>query len=413
MPKATTTSSVALQRSIVELTAKLVQIPSRAGVDPVEPLLDFLDDWLGERGLPSRRLHDAEGRLVGLYLRLASAAPGPVICLDACLDTAPFGDERAWTYPPTSGQIEGGRLLGRGAADCKVAMALFSHLLVELTSLGDLPCGEVYAVFDAYEHTGEFAGIKCFLDAVPRLPDAVLIGYPGNDKVVVGSRGFLRARLTVAGQAAHSGGTSRAGINAALKAARLTTRLHERPLPGELDPYFRFGPKLTVTAVHGGEGFSVVPDRCELNVDFRLTPNVGRDVAARWIETVVREIDTEHPSGKPTAIEWLESWPAYRVDEESPLVTHFLAAAQEVFDRPIPPRISGPSNIGNFLAARGIPALAGFGVSYSNVHGTDESIEIASILPVYETYRRALDRILSADLSQSDTPRAVAPRAFG
>jgi succinyl-diaminopimelate desuccinylase len=59
--------------------------------------------------------------------------------------------------------------------------------------------------------------------------------------------------------------------------------------------------------------------------------------------------------------------------------------------------VVGPSNIGNFLAQFGIEATAGFGVSYRNLHAADEAAEVASIGPVYDTYREALQTLL--DLS--------------
>jgi succinyl-diaminopimelate desuccinylase len=331
---------------------------------------------------------------VGLYLHVSSGRSGPTLCLNACLDTAPFGDAERWRHPPASGMIENGRLYGRGAADSKVGVALFSHLALEFLRPQSLPCGELYVVFDADEHSGDFQGIKSFLEVVPRPPDAVLIGYPGNDKLIVGSRGFLRAEITAFGLAAHSGSGQSTVSNAVVKMARLIAALDRQPLPVEADEDFRIGPKMTVTEVHGGEGFSTVPDRCGCKLDFRLTPHVDREIAARWIESVVRQTDQEHPGPKPTSIEWKESWPAYRVPPESPLVQQFLGAAEEVFERRIPPVVSGPSNIGNYLASKGIPTLSGFGVSYNNLHATDESVAIETVPPVYEVYRRAIERIL-------------------
>ncbi|MDQ3814452.1 MAG: M20 family metallopeptidase [Armatimonadota bacterium] len=385
-------------KSIVDLTSKLVRIPSRAGLDPVDKILDFLSHWLAQRHLPVHRLRSPTGADVGLYLRLRSDEPGPALCLNACLDTAPFGDAEAWHYPPASGVIEDGRLHGRGAADSKIAVAIFSHLAAAFQHTQRLPRGELYIVFDADEHTGDFQGIKSFLKVTPRRPAAVLIGYPGNDKLVAGSRGFLRAEITVYGLGAHSGSSHNPGFNAILKMAHLIQSLHSRPLPQEEDPAFKMGPKVTVTEVQGGEGFSLIPDRCDCKVDFRLTPHVDKKIAAQWIESVVHQTDAEHPGTKPTHIDCKESWPAYRVPAAHPLVQQFLEAAQEVFGRDIPPVVSGPSNIGNYLASKNIPALSGFGVSYANIHAPDESVEIETIAPVYEVYRRAIEKILRSEL---------------
>src|SRR5262249_9493542 len=146
-------------------------------------------------------------------------------------------------------------------------------------------------VFDADEHTGIFHGIKTFLEVVTRQPDAVLIGYPGNDKVITGSRGFLRGVITVFGTAAHSGSRSVKGFNAIAKMAQLINALGDTPLPAETDPYFNFGPQLNVTEIAGGQSYSVVPDRCTCKVDIRLTPNVNQEVVSTWMQNIIQHVD--------------------------------------------------------------------------------------------------------------------------
>src|SRR5687767_6502540 len=81
--------------SVVQLAGELIRRPSRAGVDDHEPVLAVLEDWLAGRGLPHRRLHDDARRPVALLVEVAGGRPGPWWALDACLDTAPYGDESA------------------------------------------------------------------------------------------------------------------------------------------------------------------------------------------------------------------------------------------------------------------------------------------------------------------------------
>lgn len=58
-------------------------------------------------------------------------------------------------------------------------------------------------------------------------------------------------------------------------------------------------------------------------------------------------------------------------------------------------KIAGPSNIGNYLAGLGIPATAGFGVSYVGLHGTDERARLDTIPTVQATYHDAVLRLMS------------------
>jgi succinyl-diaminopimelate desuccinylase len=184
--------------SIVTLTRELVAIPSRGGVDSCEPMIEHVATWLRDHDVAVSVLTAETGHPVAVVGEVVGSTPGPTYCLDACLDTAPFGDLAAWDHPPTEPRIVDGWLYGRGAADCKVAVAIFSHLAAHFQQLRDSLRGRLLVLFDADEHTGGFAGVKTFLRGYSHV-DGVLIGYPGNYGVIVGARGFYRATFTVHG----------------------------------------------------------------------------------------------------------------------------------------------------------------------------------------------------------------------
>jgi len=267
--------SVALEdrTSVLELAQELVRIPSRGGIDPYDPVLDCMASWLDAHGLECRRLTGPGGATVALACEVTGAAPGPRYVLDACLDTAPFGDTSAWRLSPTSGVATDGWLHGRGSSDSKAGAAIFAHIVARLKSAGSRWAGSVVLLLDVDEHTGAFGGAKAFFEepGAPRV-DGVMIGYPGPDHVVTGGRGVLRARLHVHGIAGHSGSASTVTQSAIAKAATLVTQLDTLELPGPPGPGFPLPGRLTVTAISGGEGYSVVPDLCVVNVDVRLTP---------------------------------------------------------------------------------------------------------------------------------------------
>jgi succinyl-diaminopimelate desuccinylase len=246
-------------------------------------------------------------------------------------------------------------------------------------------------LFDADEHTGRFGGVRAYLETIARPPDAVSLGYPGNACIVVGSRGFLRARLHFSGKAAHSGEIERTGINALTKAASFATRLADARFPATHDAAFPFGPVATVTHLEGGEGFSVVPDRAVCHVDIRLTRAFDATMAGRWLEDIVRSVDDG------TRIETLDHWPAYLLDADARLVQSFAEAAGRAFGRRVAAEVCGPSNIGNLLAARGVPTICAPGVSFGNMHAADEWADIDSIEAVYAMYCEAARRFLATD----------------
>jgi succinyl-diaminopimelate desuccinylase len=143
--------------SVVDLAGELIRRPSRAGLDGHAPVLAVLEDWLATRGLPCRRLHDGTRRPVALLVEIAGGRPGRWWTLDACVDTAPFGDERAWSVPPATGDVVDGRLRGRGAADSKLVGALFCHFAAELHGRAGEQRGGLAVLLDAAEHTASGA----------------------------------------------------------------------------------------------------------------------------------------------------------------------------------------------------------------------------------------------------------------
>jgi succinyl-diaminopimelate desuccinylase len=383
--------------SIVDLTQRLVRIPSRAGVDSYEPILTLTRQWLEAAGVACEPLL-AAGRLVGLHGVVRGGSHGPVYMLDATLDTAGFGDESHWRDAPTSGVIRNGRLHGRGAADSKAGAALFCHLLAAFARRADSFSGTLVLLLDLDEHTGGFAGVRTYFAreaSLPR-PQGVFIGYPGNERIVVGGRGFLRASLVVRGESAHSGSSRPCGINAVVRAAALSQQLAALALPAETDSRFPLPPKLTVTAIEGGQGDSLVPDRCSLRIDVRLTPRFDDHAAREAVSSLVATFDAQAPQVGATAIAWEPGWPAYRIDEGAPILQALSRAARRAFGRDIPASVAGPSNIGNYLATLGVPAISGFGVSCEGIHASNESIELATIEPVYRAYHEALEELLRA-----------------
>jgi succinyl-diaminopimelate desuccinylase len=387
-------------KSVISLIQNLVRIPTRAGLDPYDEIIDCVSKWLKHQSIAARQLRDqTTGRAVALVCDIEGEHPGPRYVLDACLDTAPFGDPTAWRHAPTSGTIEDGWLYGRGAADSKAAIAIFMHLAKHIHEHVAQLRGTLTLLFDADEHTGQFGGAKQYFGGAdtPRNIQGVMIGYPGIDELVIGGRGFLRAELTVRGTAGHTGSQQATeGSNAIEKAAKLVQILARRSEPGPLDATLGLPPRLTVTGITGGESYSIIPDCCTVNVDVRLTTDFDETAAKKLITETATEIDNQWPSAtRATTVTFHESWPAYRLTETAPIRVALQHAAQHHLHNELNAKVAGPSNIGNYLAKLGIDTTAGLGVRYKALHGTDERIDLATIPPVQATYHEAILALLT------------------
>lgn len=374
--------------SVVELARELVKRPSRGGVDDYGAVLGVLEGWLTLRGLSHRHLRARDGDLVGLLVEVPGGRPGSWWTLDACLDTASYGDESAWSFPPNSGDVVDGWLRGRGAADSKLAAAMFCHIAADLAPRAERLHGGLAVLLDVDEHTG-VGGARAYLaDPQAPRPAGVMIGYPGMEEVVVGGRGLWRASIAVYALSGHSG-SSKNVVGAVSRAAHLVKRLDDAELPPAEVSGFPLPPKLSVTSIHGGQGFSVTPDRCDLNVDVRTTPSFDGQAAETLVRKAVAELDAELPAPTPTEIIQIATWPPFRLAEvEQPAAALLNAAVQAGLE--VKSKTAGPSNIGNLLAGEGIPATAGFGVTYEGLHGIDERANVADLPTVYAVYKRAV-----------------------
>lgn len=149
----------------------------------------------------------------------------------------------------------------------------------------------------------------------------------------------------------------------------------------------------------------MTPDRCEVEVDVRLTPQFDADAAWRYVREAAARIDAEQPAPRPSRVQQATpSWPAFLLSSDHPLPTALAAGAELAGLSPVPV-VAGPSNIGCLLAAHGIPATAGFGVRYRGLHGTDEAIELASVPAVQVAYHQAVLAFQSGDRADGSTSK--------
>jgi succinyl-diaminopimelate desuccinylase len=375
---------------VTAFAQELIRTPSRGGIDDPEPILALVENWLRDNELPHRRLHTSEGAPAAVVIEIVGSRPGPTWVLDACLDTAPFGDETAWSFPPTAGDVSPhGMLRGRGAADSKTAAAMFCHLAAPISRQHLDLAGTLVVLLDVDEHTGNFSGAKALLQTIdPSTIAGALIGYPGHDEVTIGGRGVFRARLHVHGIAEHSGSKTNPA-NAAIRAAQLATLLDDFPLPKPAADGFPLPPKLTVTEIHSGAGFTTVPDHAVVAVDIRLTDVLDATDARELINKAVAELDADHPTSRPTKIEPVLSWPHYQLSPtKQPAAALIHGATTAGFN--VTPKVAGPSNIGNLFATHNIPTTAGFGLPYTGLHGTDEQADVNALPAVQAAYHLAV-----------------------
>jgi acetylornithine deacetylase/succinyl-diaminopimelate desuccinylase-like protein len=268
-------SPLTAHHSPTELLQALVAIPSLnpmgrpvSGPEYFETrLTDYLEAWLGELGVRCKRQAVLPGRdnLLAWY-----DAPGSRrrILWDVHQDTVPAD---GMTVAPFAGEINQGRLFGRGACDVKGSMAAMLVAFARLVR--ERPAGSASVLLactvdEEFTHTGSSRLAESGHEA-----DLAIVAEPTLLNLVVAHKGALRWTIRARGVACHSS-TPEKGDNAIYTMGRVLKALEELAATlarSKQDPLLG-PPTLSVGRISGGQSVNVVPDLCEIEVDRRLIP---------------------------------------------------------------------------------------------------------------------------------------------
>jgi len=204
---------------------------------------------------------DALGSVVGV---IRGYAPGPVVLVDAHMDTVPVTSPGAWRYEPHSGAVAEGRIWGRGAIDSKGSLA------AAVVAAGALPRARLAgALVVAATVGGELLEGLALAQVLRDHPaDCVIICAPTGLKLGLGHRGRASLILTSEGVAAHAALPDR-GVNAIYGLMEALARL--RALKPHHDPCLGAGAmELVEIASSPLPSASMIPHLCAGRLDRRL-----------------------------------------------------------------------------------------------------------------------------------------------
>lgn len=264
-----------LTASSVEITRAICDIPSVS--DDETPLADAIEAAV------SRYPHLEVIRDGDTIVARTSLGRARRVVIAGHIDTVPINDN----LPTRDVEVDGEAFLwGRGTVDMKAGVAVQLKLAVELT---EPPVDITWMWYDHEEVDSALNGLGRLARNRPDLfvGDFAILGEPSNGEVEGGCNGTLRALVRTTGVRAHSA-RSWIGENAIHKAAPILARLAEyRAREIEVEGLvYREG--LNAVRITGGVAGNVIPDACEVEVNYRFAPS--RDAVAA--ERVVRDVFT-------------------------------------------------------------------------------------------------------------------------
>ncbi|MGC9668827.1 succinyl-diaminopimelate desuccinylase [Planosporangium sp. 12N6] len=341
----------------VALTRALVDVESVSGNEA--HLADQVEAAL--RGTPWLTV-ERHGNVVlaGTHLN----RPQRVI-LAGHLDTVPVADN-------LPARVDGDVIHGCGTSDMKSGVALALHLAATLEE----PRYDVtYVFYDCEEIEAARNGLNVLSQNHPQAlaADFAILLEPTYGLVEAGCQGTMRALVGTEGRRAHAA-RSWLGVNAIHAAAAILTTLQAyQPRTVTIDGCtYREG--LNAVRIAGGVAGNVIPDECEVEINYRFAPDRTEDEAAAHLREVF--------AGFPVRI--TDSAPAAMPGLSAAIAKEFL----DVVGAP-PQAKLGWTDVARF-AALGVPAL-NFGPGDPNLaHKRDERVEIPKIRDGAATLRRWL-----------------------
>lgn len=238
------------------------------------------------------------------------------------MDTVSPG-ERIWTYPPFSGELQGDKLYGRGASDMKSGLAAMLLALESLYTEGVKLPGEVVFLATAGEEVDSCGARKYLESNHMREFDAIVIGEPTNEKVVIGHKGALWLEIVVYGKTAH-GSMPEQGINAIGHMMRIISLIEKYDLKWKFQDKTLGNSTMAITKISGGVQTNVIPDRCSVHVDIRTVPPQTHHELIQDLKKEVDQLSGIH-SGMKAEINPLLDRPGLLTQPSSRIIETALA----------------------------------------------------------------------------------------
>ena len=322
--------------------------------------------------------------------------PGPTLLFEGHTDVVTEGDPADWSRDPFGGEIAGGRLYGRGAADMKGGVAAMLYAAAALAAAGPFP-GRLLVAALADEE-GLMLGVKDFVRRGHAAGvAAAIVCEPEGGEVCVAQKGAIRALVDVRGRMAH-GAMPQHGVNPIPPLADVVRRCREleAALQAEAGAHPLLGvPYVTPTLLEAGspDQLNVIPGRARLGLDIRTTPAVDHPALLARLEGLCGE------AGSLTVV---DDRPATETPAWHPVVRALVEAHEAV--RGAPPPLGGvPGATDGTILWRdaGVPIVTcGPGGKWI-AHQVDEFVEVDDLVAYAEVYVEAARRFLSFGMDAS------------
>ena len=372
---------------VVNLLSDLVRIPSvhpRMGGGKGEAeVARYLADRLRALGIMPKVTDVHPGR-PNVLVTIPGQTGGRHLLFEAHTDTVPPSTGQADPFVP---RIEGDRLYGRGSCDTKASVAAAFSALASV-----LPLRERRATISVAFTMGEELGHEGAkqLAASGLRADGAVIGEPTGLDVVAAHKGAVRWRMVTIGRSAHSSNPEK-GCNAIVKMAGVIRVLERGLIPAlrERRHPLLGPPTLCVGGIEGGLQVNIVPDRCAIELDWRILPGETWDYARKELEAVLAPARAEDPELHVEVEEPYQSFAGLETPVDAPIVRLAREAVRRI-DGEHPVRGVAYGTDGAELSPAGIPCVVLGPGDIAQAHTSTEYVEVQQVVKAAAIYREMM-----------------------
>jgi succinyl-diaminopimelate desuccinylase len=276
---------------------------------------------------------------------------GECVHFNSHIDVVEVG--QGWTFDPFGGELQDGKIYGRGACDMKGGLAT-SIIAVEafLDTWPDYS-GAIEISGTADEETGGFGGVAYLAEKgffTPERVQHVIIPEPlHKDRICLGHRGVWWAEIETHGRIAH-GSMPFLGDCAVRHMGAVINEMETNLFPALANrrselPIIPDGAKnstLNINSIHGGEsvpeaGYTglpapCVPDSCKMIIDRRFLPEENLEDVREEMRSLLEKVQAERDKFSYDIRDMHEVQPSM-TDKRAPVVTTVTRAIEHVLGK--------------------------------------------------------------------------------
>jgi succinyl-diaminopimelate desuccinylase len=374
---------------------------ARASVTPDDAgCQDLIGERLEAAGFACQRLvfGPAQAPVTNLWaIRRGRRADGKVLAFAGHTDVVPTGPLAQWSSDPFVPTHRHGHLFGRGAADMKTSLAAMVVAAEEFVAARPEHAGSLAFLLTSDEEGPSVDGTVKVCDWLrdrgERL-DYAIVGEPTSvdrlgDMIKNGRRGTLSGRLRVRGVQGHI-----AYPHLAKNPIHLAAPALAELVATEWDRGNRYFPPTTwqMSNVHAGTGATnVIPGELVVDFNFRFsTESTAAGLQQRVLDTLARHGLRE---GQEIELAWTLGGEPF-LTPQGELCSALAASIEAECGIRTELSTTGGTSDGRFIA-KICPQVVEFGPVNASIHKIDEHVEVASIEPLKNIYRRTLEALLA------------------